>query len=146
LTISDQSERIDLSIPLWACGAVGSALPWHGRGRRFDPDQVHHLFNHLQPLVSRLVSDGVKLFDRFHNLVSHELRADWRALSPAHPPASPACKRRSWSRHDWCRRMPCPLLTVPFLWPSVAIVRRITWNVSFGKLIFFWQFLENPFR
>src|SRR5260370_40428176 len=27
---------------LWACGAVGSALPWHGRGRRFDPDQVHH--------------------------------------------------------------------------------------------------------
>jgi hypothetical protein len=26
----------------WACGAAGSALPWHGRGRRFDPDQVHH--------------------------------------------------------------------------------------------------------
>jgi hypothetical protein len=25
----------------WACGAVGSALPWHGRGRRFEPDQVH---------------------------------------------------------------------------------------------------------
>lgn len=24
-----------------ACGAAGSALPWHGRGRRFDPDQVH---------------------------------------------------------------------------------------------------------
>jgi hypothetical protein len=29
----------------WACGAAGSALPWHGRGRRFDPDQVHHIFN-----------------------------------------------------------------------------------------------------
>src|SRR5438552_240990 len=26
---------------MWACGAAGSALPWHGRGRRFDPDQVH---------------------------------------------------------------------------------------------------------
>ena len=26
----------------WACGAAGSALPWHGRGRRFDPGQVHH--------------------------------------------------------------------------------------------------------
>lgn len=29
------------------CGPVaqfGSALPWHGRGRRFDPDQVHHKF------------------------------------------------------------------------------------------------------
>src|ERR1039458_8834205 len=27
----------------WACGAAGSALPWHGRGRRFDPGQVHQL-------------------------------------------------------------------------------------------------------
>ena len=27
--------------PEWACGAAGSALPWHGRGHRFDPDQVH---------------------------------------------------------------------------------------------------------
>ena len=26
---------------MWACGAAGSALPWHGRGHRFDPDQVH---------------------------------------------------------------------------------------------------------
>jgi hypothetical protein len=25
-----------------------NSLPWHGRGRRFDPDQVHHPFNHLQ--------------------------------------------------------------------------------------------------
>src|SRR4029077_9967002 len=33
---------------VWACGAVGSALPWHGRGRRFDPDQVHHIFNNLR--------------------------------------------------------------------------------------------------
>jgi hypothetical protein len=35
-------------VTLWACGAAGSALPWHGRGRRFDPDQVHHLFNNLR--------------------------------------------------------------------------------------------------
>ena len=27
----------------WACGAAGSALPWHGRGHRFDPDQVHQI-------------------------------------------------------------------------------------------------------
>jgi hypothetical protein len=26
---------------LWACGAVGSALPWHGRGREFESHQVH---------------------------------------------------------------------------------------------------------
>ena len=31
----------------WACGAAGSALPWHGRGRRFDPDQVHQTINNL---------------------------------------------------------------------------------------------------
>src|ERR1700693_1795793 len=30
-------------LPEWACGAAGSALPWHGRGRRFDPDQVHQI-------------------------------------------------------------------------------------------------------
>src|SRR5689334_6505222 len=38
----------------WACGAAGSALPWHGRGRRFDPDQVHQiqLFPALLPSPS----------------------------------------------------------------------------------------------
>src|SRR4051812_2889965 len=25
----------------WACGAVGSALPWHGRGQGFESLQVH---------------------------------------------------------------------------------------------------------
>jgi hypothetical protein len=25
----------------------GSALPWHGRGRRFDPDQVHQFIPHV---------------------------------------------------------------------------------------------------
>ena len=30
-----------IGICLWACGAVGSALSWHGRGRRFEPVQVH---------------------------------------------------------------------------------------------------------
>src|SRR6185312_14520849 len=39
-------------IRMWACGAAGSALPWHGRGRRFDPDQVHH-FTRLESITSR---------------------------------------------------------------------------------------------
>src|ERR1700712_4930721 len=26
---------------VWACGAVGSALPWHGRGQGFESLQVH---------------------------------------------------------------------------------------------------------
>src|SRR5215470_1350723 len=33
--------KINRAFLMWACGAAGSALPWHGRGRRFDPDQVH---------------------------------------------------------------------------------------------------------
>src|SRR5512142_2956603 len=46
LTIDGQYETMSLDNstsypPKWACGAAGSALPWHGRGRRFDPDQVH---------------------------------------------------------------------------------------------------------
>ena len=32
---------------MWACGAAGSALPWHGRGRRFDPGQVHQFSQRL---------------------------------------------------------------------------------------------------
>jgi hypothetical protein len=38
----------------WACGAAGSALPWHGRGRRFDPDQVHQISQPFsnEPVVS----------------------------------------------------------------------------------------------
>jgi hypothetical protein len=43
-------------LPLWACGAAGSALPWHGRGHRFDPGQVHQpnsrRIKELQPLAS----------------------------------------------------------------------------------------------
>ena len=34
-----------------ACGAVGSALPWHGRGREFESLQVHQNFsNTYEPL------------------------------------------------------------------------------------------------
>jgi hypothetical protein len=51
-------------VRLWACGAAGSALPWHGRGRRFDPDQVHHLnlsaINHFQS-ISDLLNQAPKL-------------------------------------------------------------------------------------
>lgn len=32
-----------------------------------------------------------------------------------------------------CRIMPCTSFTVPFFWASVAMVRRITWNVNFGS-------------
>ena len=61
-------------LPLWACGAAGSALPWHGRGHRFDPDQVHHpnTLNikqlpalALQPLLPSRVRKGADFF-HFH--------------------------------------------------------------------------------
>ena len=42
LTNPSLSTRITRVLPdEWACGAAGSALPWHGRGHRFDPGQVH---------------------------------------------------------------------------------------------------------
>ena len=44
----------------WACGAAGSALPWHGRGRRFDPDQVHHFQVFTAFPFSSLVAFGSK--------------------------------------------------------------------------------------
>ena len=39
-SLSSRDNRRVASL-MWACGAAGSALPWHGRGHRFDPDQVH---------------------------------------------------------------------------------------------------------
>ena len=48
-------DRIDKVLPYeWACGAAGSALPWHGRGHRFDPGQVHQLFQQLMVLARLL--------------------------------------------------------------------------------------------
>src|SRR5208282_2417785 len=39
----DAAAKLSENWNEWACGAAGSALPWHGRGRRFDPDQVHQI-------------------------------------------------------------------------------------------------------
>ena len=52
--------RLVVSPNKWACGAAGSALPWHGRGRRFDPDQVHHFQLLTDTPLFSLVSFGVK--------------------------------------------------------------------------------------
>src|SRR5438552_13986276 len=60
----------------WACGAAGSALPWHGRGRRFDPDQVHQFFRLLQVhQFFRLLQ--VHQFFRLLADTSFELGAAW---------------------------------------------------------------------
>src|SRR5437660_7461782 len=66
------------AVAKWACGAAGSALPWHGRGRRFDPDQVHHLLKNLS------TSDQ-----------SWALPAGWNRPSPHASRISPAFKRLS---------------------------------------------------
>jgi hypothetical protein len=50
-----------LSVVKWACGAVGSALPWHGRGRRFEPDQVHQILPTLP--YSKLRVAELRWFD-----------------------------------------------------------------------------------
>ena len=45
-----------------ACGAVGSALPWHGRGREFESHQVHqNISNTYRSPASQNVAAGVQL-------------------------------------------------------------------------------------
>ena len=56
---------------------------WHGRGRRFDPDQVHHLFNYLQiPRFSVWCHLMSKRFDIFQIEKRSAPRAP-RLLSPS---------------------------------------------------------------
>ena len=62
----------------WACGAAGSALPWHGRGRRFDPHclwQLSLCFQSVTELMKgikgavrplRTQSRGIQLFGKRH--------------------------------------------------------------------------------
>src|SRR6202789_1914431 len=55
LTSGAGSARIEGVLPKeWACGAAGSALPWHGRGHRFDPDQVHQTTPHKSSICRKL--------------------------------------------------------------------------------------------
>ncbi len=42
----------------WACGAVGSALPWHGRGREFESHQVHQ----IPQTLSNVTALGVRFW------------------------------------------------------------------------------------
>src|ERR1035437_1028523 len=52
---------------MWACGAVGSALPWHGRGREFESHQVHqNVSNTYRPPASQNVVAGVQLESKSH--------------------------------------------------------------------------------
>ena len=43
-----------LAMPSGSCKYLQSLaqVEWHGRGRRFDPDQVHHSFGHLAPTAN----------------------------------------------------------------------------------------------
>src|ERR1700722_2738842 len=69
LTNGVHSSRIERVLPKeWACGAAGSALPWHGRGHRFDPDQVHQLFQAFRstslPRLGRILAANSKTTPR----------------------------------------------------------------------------------
>src|SRR5437016_2539415 len=50
-----------------ACGAVGSALPWHGRGREFESHQVHqNASNTYRHSPARLLARGVQVESKPH--------------------------------------------------------------------------------
>ncbi len=61
----------------WACGAVGSALPWHGRGREFESHQVHQIPQRLTgdeaPKVWLLESNWSPNLDASHRDRGHQL-------------------------------------------------------------------------
>src|SRR5258705_57480 len=56
-TEAHKLRQIDILSTLLAKTAqAGCPLPWHGRGRRFDPDQVHHFLYFLtrqQPIYAQ---------------------------------------------------------------------------------------------
>jgi hypothetical protein len=54
-------ENRGVQLCMWACGAAGSALPWHGRGHRFDPDQVHQI-SHVLTYICRHLRCAPSLF------------------------------------------------------------------------------------
>lgn len=62
----------------WACGAAGSALPWHGRGHRFDPDQVHQIT--LYKMNSFSEAKRSLLWSVWCHLVSNFQTPLWTAL------------------------------------------------------------------
>ena len=77
----------------WACGAAGSALPWHGRGRRFDPDQVHQI---SPPLY------GYQLHSATLNYPYHPF-PPFSLLSPLAESQTISGVQTLWRCHSWSR-------------------------------------------
>ena len=61
-------DMIEKSLVAWACGAVGSALPWHGRGREFESHQVHQTLQALTRLPRCLTSPKSRTIPAFQSL------------------------------------------------------------------------------
>src|ERR1700704_6094689 len=68
----------------WACGAAGSALPWHGRGRRFDPDQVHQILLNEQECYADMVNHRLAKVPFSRGTLLLILWIFFCALPPAH--------------------------------------------------------------
>ena len=70
---------------MWACGAVGSALPWHGRGHRFEPDQVHQNFQTLTglgcPALLRLDSCAAAFCHAYNDVMAKRVGQNGRELN-----------------------------------------------------------------
>src|SRR5258707_14901079 len=88
-------KRVVPSIPTsraflsWACGAAGSALPWHGRGRRFDPDQVHQFLSSLakdKQLTLRLDFNGSPVCDGLPYFVDLFIGHGYATIRPISEP------------------------------------------------------------
>jgi hypothetical protein len=118
----------ELYLPVWACGAVGSALPWHGRGHRFDPDQVHqsthsqsdewlqgirvhqHLTACSRPHKSDPHPPAVRLSSKAFSASAILSLDGWIATFPPHPRA-PASRSSHRPQPTYISRFPEPRQT-----------------------------------
>ena len=92
-TLNDKSCRISSG----ACGAVGSALPWHGRGREFESHQVHQIPQTLTVLLAIQTTQIPAKFPHFKKLNQSSGGAATELSEPPlrAGPNRPACTR--WS-------------------------------------------------
>ena len=65
----------------WGYSSVGRALEWHSRGRRFDPDYLHHEKRTAYSCPFFVVSDSAGR----DNLLSSTVNLPWQILAVAFP-------------------------------------------------------------
>ena len=100
----------------WGCGAVGSALPWHGRGQGFEPPQLHQIHAATLPCEAP-AQPGQSAYNR-----------TCPTTAPAATSSSPAASYLLWAK-AWP-----PPPSVPF-WKAAACASPCSSLILISTLI-----------